>query len=82
MSAYANSIRETSSLVDNNDTLDPHGVGLLLMEVKAHDGPVKYISYSEQRNSIISCCDATRIVKLWNPFSMDMEGMIDQKTMK
>lgn len=84
MSAYAQSIRDQSSNVDPTtiEMLDPDGCGLIMMEVFAHFGPIKDISYSELRDSMFTSCEKTRKVRIWNPFTMDLEGIIDQKTMR
>lgn len=51
------------------------------MEVKAHLAPVDSLSFSEERGTLFSCCEQTRIVRLWNPFSMDLEGILNQTTL-
>ncbi len=51
------------------------------MECLAHNGPIKHISYNEMRGMFTSC-EMDRKVKVWDPFKMDLQGIINQKTLK
>ena len=80
--AYANSFHEIAAIETKKITeLDPNLNGLILMECLAHRGPVKHISFSKQRG-LFTCCEKDRTVHIWNHLTMDLEGIIDQQTMK
>ena len=83
VSGYAQSIVEQCSLVDPStyEEIDPDSSGIVLMEVLAHKGPVKHLSFSRDRG-LISCGDRDRKVRVWNPLTMDLDGIINQTNMK
>jgi WD40 repeat protein len=82
-SAWAESLRTKSTTnPDSIPVIDPFGSGIILMEVLAHRGPVTSLNYSSLRHSLFSCCELTRVVRVWDPLTMNLEGEINQNTLK
>lgn len=52
------------------------------MEVLAHHGHVDHLHYSHERNTLFSTCEKTRRVILWDHLTMDIEGVLNQATLK
>jgi len=46
------------------------------MEIFAHEGPIKHISYSETRG-LFSASEKDRVVRIWDPYTMNLEGIIN-----
>ena len=51
------------------------------MEVWAHKGPVKSMSFNETRG-LFTCGELDRVVNIFCPLTMNLECIINQKTMK
>jgi uncharacterized protein YjiK len=79
VSSYAHMMKKGALAVDpeSYEKINPHKLGIVLMEAKAYQSSVTSITYSQERNTLFSCCNESRVVTLWDPLTMDIEGVID-----